>query len=191
MNNGAIAVKYEDFYNEHEKQRYLDFVPSLSDSIHFDDDKWVCEKRIKSTHETPYDVTIYFTQIPDKYKIMIKYYALIMLIHGNRIRIVNTNIGSIAVFLRFTDNVSLNNITVLTASRFKEYIDRKGLTVNTRAGIWADVGKFLTRMNGYDGIQLKNPFTKGVYRYEKLYDYKYIPGEITDRLDVIFRDDNI
>jgi len=191
MKNGAIAVKYEEFYNEYEKRRYLDFLPSLSDSIRFDDDRWVCEKRIKSSHETPYDVTIYFTKIPDKYKIMLKYYALMMLIHGNRIRTVNMKIGSITVFLRFMDNTSLDNITILTASRFKEHIDEKGLAVNTRAGIWGDVGKFLTRMNGYDGITLKNPFVKNAYRYEKLFDYKYIPDEITDRLDVVFRDDNI
>ena len=191
MNNAELKVRYEEYYNEYEKQRYLDFLPALSDNICFDDDKWVCEKRIKSAHETPRNVAVYFAKTPEKYTVMVKYYAIILLIQGQRIKTVCRHISNINTFLRFMNDDPLHNTNILTASRFKEHIDSKGLAESSRAMIWADAGKFLTRMNGYEGITLKNPFSKNIYCCEKLYDSKYIPNEIANRLDVVFRNDSI
>lgn len=40
--------EYIEYYRECEEKRYRDFLDSLSDSISFDSDKWICEKRLKN-----------------------------------------------------------------------------------------------------------------------------------------------
>ena len=191
MNDTSLTLKYDEMYSEYEKRRYHDFLPSLSNELRFDDDTWICTKRMRSAHETHCNVSIYFSRIPEKYKTMVKYYAIILLIKGNGIRTVGKDVGNIAFFLRFIGDESIEKVNMLTASRFKEYLDGRDCAESTRAGIWSVTGRFLTRMNGYDGLKLANPFTEKVYEHHKLLDYKYIPDHVVKQLDHAFRDEKI
>lgn len=113
----AIAkYEYEEFYKEHEKQRYRDFMVSLSDNIDFDSDKWICEKRLQNQAQLLSKVTIYFSKIPAQYKGMVKYYALIRLLEGKVISTVCGDIGNVAIFLNFMGTTPLTEISVMTAS---------------------------------------------------------------------------
>jgi aspartyl/asparaginyl beta-hydroxylase (cupin superfamily) len=73
MNNVELKPRYDEAFSEYEKRRCLDFLPSLSEDMRFEDDIWICVKRIKSVHEMPADVSIYFTHTPAKHKVMAKY----------------------------------------------------------------------------------------------------------------------
>ena len=49
--NTALRIRYEELYSKEETARYRDFLHSLSDDSRFEDDTWVCEKRIKSVSQ--------------------------------------------------------------------------------------------------------------------------------------------
>ncbi len=183
--------QYEEHYREHEKTRYLDFISSLSDDISFDTDSWVCEKRLRSQAQLLSKVTIYFSKISQQYKVMVKYYALILLLEGKAVSTVARSIGYIAVFLNFMGNDNLTKISVMTASRFKEHLDAKGYVESTRSGLWADVSSFLIKMNGFNGMTLKNPFCNNIYESKQLVDQKYIPEYVTKQLDRVFMREDI
>ena len=91
--SGVTTYEYEEFYKEHEKQRYLDSMVSLSDDISFVSDRWICEKRLQNKAQLLRKVTIYFSKIPAQYKELVKYYALIRLLEGKGIGTVRGDIG--------------------------------------------------------------------------------------------------
>lgn len=183
--------EYDQFYKAHEMQRYLDFMVSLSDEISFDSDTWICDKRRQNPAQLLSKVTIYFAKIPMWYKEMAKYYAIIRLLEGKSVSTVRGDIGNVAVFLGFMGDIPLSEISVLTASRYKEYLDAKGYGECTRNGLWADVRQFLNRMNGYDGVCLRNPFYDNPYEPKHLIDQKYIPEYVVNQLDRVFMKENI
>lgn len=183
--------RYAEYYREYEKQRYRDFMGSLSDDISFDSDTWICEKRIKNQAQNLSKVTIYFSRVPEQYKEMVKYYSLIRLLEGKGVGTVCGDIGSIAVFLNFIGVNSLSELSVLTASRFKEYLDAKGYSESTRSNFWSDLSTFLGRMDGFDYMMLKNPFYDNPYESKRLVDQKYIPECITKQLDKVFLKEDI
>lgn len=188
----AIAkYGYEEFYKEHEKQRYRDFMVSLSHNIDFDSDKWICDKRLQNQAQLLSKVTIYFSKIPTRYKEMVKYYALIRLMEGKGVSTVRGDIGNVAAFLNFMGSMPLTEISVMTASRYKEYLDAKAYSECTRNGLWADASQFLNRMNGYDGVRLKNPFYDNPYEAKQLIDQKYIPDYVAKQLDRVFMREDI
>lgn len=188
----AIAkYEYEEFYKELEKQRYRDFMVSLSDNITFESDTWICEKRLQNQAQLLSKVTIYFAKIPVQYKEMVKYYALIRLLEGKVISTVRGDIGNVAVFLNFMEATPLDEISVMTAAYYKAYLDEKGYSECTRNSMWAAASQFLSRMNGYDGMQLKNPFYNNPYEAKQLIDQKYIPDYVAKQLDRVFMREDI
>ena len=189
--NVIEKYEYEQFYKEHEKRRYRDFMVSLSDTISFESDTWICDKRLQNPAQLLSKVTIYFAKIPEQHKEMVKYFALIRLLGGKGISTVRGDVGNVAIFLNFMDNIPLSELSVVTASRFKEYLDAKGYGECTRNGIWADTGAFLNRMNGYDGIPLSNPFYDNPYEAKQLIDQKYIPEYVAKQLDQVFMKEDI
>ena len=97
--------EYIEYYRECEEKRYRDFLDSLSDSISFDSDKWICEKRLKNQSQLLSKVTIYFSMVPGQYKEMVKYFALIRLVEGKSVGTVCGDVGNIAIFIRFMADV--------------------------------------------------------------------------------------
>lgn len=183
--------QYTEYFNEHDRLRYLDFMNSLSDNISFEADKWICEKRLKNQAQHLSKVTIYFSKIPRQYNEMVKYYALIRLLEGKGVSSVCGDVTNVAVFLDFMGDIPLANISIMEASGFKEYLDAKQYSECTRSGIWSDTNIFLNRMNGFEGIPLKNPFYSNPYKPKKLNDQKYIPEYVAKQLDRVFMSDGI
>ena len=183
--------EYIEYYRECEEKRYRDFLDSLSDSISFDSDKWICEKRLKNQSQLLSKVTIYFSMVPGQYKEMVKYFALIRLVEGKSVGTVCGDVGNIAIFLRFMADVPLSEIQVTTASRFKEYLDGKSYSESTRSSIWSDVSVFLRRMSDFEKMNLMNPFYNKPYQAKQLVDQKYIPEYVAKQLDWIFMEEDI
>lgn len=183
--------RYMEYYGEQDKQRYRELMSSFSDNISFESDTWICEKQLKNQAQHPSKATIYFSKVPVRYKEMVKYYAVIRLLEGKGVSTVCGDIGNVAVFLNFMGDIPLSEISVLTASRFKEYLEAKEYSECTRSNFWSDVGTFLARMNGFDGITLKNPFYDNPYQSKRLIDQKYIPEYVLKQLDKVFLREDI
>lgn len=79
----------------------------------------------------------------------------------------------------------------MTVAHFKEYLEQEGYTVKTKNGIWQEVSTFLNMMNSFDGAGGRNPFAINPYSVTAKLDYKYIPDDVSDRLDRIFHKDDI
>jgi integrase len=97
----------------------------------------------------------------------------------------------VASFLNFLESTPLPEISVTTASRFKEYLDAKGYAESTGSGIWASASTFLNRMNGFDGMVLKNPLYGNPYVSKRLIDQKYIPDYVSKQLDRVLMAEDI
>lgn len=183
--------EYMEYYRKCEERRYRDFLDSLSDNISFESDKWICEKRLKNQSQLLSKVTIYFSMVPEQHREMVKYFALIRLVEGKGVGTVCGNVGNIAIFLRFMADISLSEIQVTTASRFKEYLDRKGYSESSRSSIWSAVGVFLNRMSDFEKMKLPNPFYNNPYQSKRLVDQKYVPEYVAKQLDRIFMEEDI
>ena len=189
--NTVKNQEYFEYYKSYEKQRYRDFLSSLSDNISFDSDKWICEKRLKSSAGVLSKVTIYFSKVPDRYKVMVKYFAVLRMLDGRSVSTVNGDVCNISVFLNFINSSTLSDISVITASEFKNYLDKKGYAESTKNSIWSDTSVFLERMNSFDEITLKNPFLGNPFESKQLIDKKYIPVSVAKQLDKVFMKDEI
>lgn len=187
----ALELKTDEIYLSHERQRYRDFLRSLSDDISFEDDIWRCEKRLKNVSHNRTHVSISFRKVPEKYKEMVKYFALIRLINGVSVYTMICRTRNIGIFLRFLDGAELSEIDVFTASRFKTFLDSENYTERTRYTIWQAIGIFLSAMNGYDGVSFRNPFYKNYYEIGGTLNYKYIPDNVAKQLDRTFMDESI
>lgn len=177
------SPKTNDRYQEYEKQRYRDFLCSLSDGISFEDDCWYCEKHLKNRSHNKNHVNISFRQIPKIYREMVKYYALIRLINGVGVYTISCRVR---IFLQFLDGVPLSDIHYVTATDFKSFLDNRSYTENTRYTLWAAAENFLHIMNGYDGVPFRNPLYKNPYTAGERLDYKYIPDFVARQLDMVF-----
>lgn len=172
--NTVKNQEYFEYYKSYEKQRYRDFLSSLSNNISFDSDKWICEKRLKSSAGVLSKVTIYFSKVPNRYKVMVKYFAVLRLLDGRNISTVNGDVCNISVFLNFINSSTLSDISVITASEFKNHLDKRGYAESTKNSIWSDTSVFLERMNGFNEITLKNPFLGNPFESKQLIDKKNI-----------------
>ena len=171
-------------YEEYQKGRYIEYIESLGTNIDFNNDKWICDKKKRNFTEDDSCVTLYFTKIKSKYKDMVKYFAIIRLLHDVGIRRVKHNVFAISEFLDFIEDNLL--VDYNTAARYKAYLDSLGLSEVTLHGKWSSVNKFLEVMNGYEGHRFKMAFAENPYNSHKKLDYKYIPDKVAEQLDNVF-----
>ena len=189
--SAILKPDLNEIYQSHEKQRYWDFLYSLSDTVYFEDDNWYCEKHLKNASHNRQHVSISFRQIPGVYKEMVKYYAIIRLLSGISVYTVSSRVRNIGKFLCFLDDAPLSEIDIFTASRFKDFLDSKGYTESTCYTVWIAIGNFLSVMNGYGGKIFHNPFYKCPYAVGRKLDYKYIPVYVVKQLDRAFMKESI
>jgi integrase len=187
--------KYIENYDEQQKRRYLALLPQLGSNIRFDEDTWVCDKRIRSAAEPENYMNLYFSAIPSAYKELVKYYALLRLLHGDTARTVRSRIARLVPFLKFLTEACLapllSDCDIRTASRLKEHLDASSLADSTIRDIWREAGTLYRTMDGFNGIPCKNPFARNPYVRTVKLDSKYIPDKVAEKLDGIFRREEI
>lgn len=182
-------------YDDRKKARYLELLDQIGASIDFNEDIWVCDKRIRSAAEQISHVSIRFTKVPEAYKELCKYFAIIRLLSGNTVRTVQGNVTSLTAFLKFLaeayGSLRISSCNTGVASSFKEYLDALQLGAQTKRNIWSCAGNFLRTMDGFDGVKCKNPFYLNPYPSKKKVDSKYIPEGVAKSLDAVFMSEDI
>ena len=179
-------------YEEHKKSRYIEFLNELGTRICFNNDTWVCNKRIRSFAEDPNIVSIYFSSMPDDYRTIAKYFAIIRMMNGKSVRGIRANILDLAVLFRsLPKNIKLSEINMTMATEYKAFLDQAHYTETSRYTRWSVVSIFLKTMNGWEGEHFKNPFANNPYDSHKKLDYKYIPEDVAKQLDTVFMRDEI
>lgn len=185
---------YKETFEESEKSRYRLFVSELGNHAVFEDDTWICDKRIRSGAEPKNYHHIYFAGVPETDREAVKYYAVLRILQGDVIRTVRSRITKLSPFFKFCNQIQQENIlqcSTLTAAYFKEYLEQGGYAVKTKNSTWQEVSAFLNMMNGFYGTRGRNPFSINPYSGTVKLDYKYIPDDVADRLDRTLKNEDI
>lgn len=185
---------YKENFEESEKSRYRLFVSELGNHAVFEDDTWICDKRIRSGSEPKNYHYIYFAGVPEIYREAVKYYAVLRILQGDVIRTVRSRITKLSPFFKFCNQIQQGNslrISTLTAVYFKEYLELGDYAVKTKNSTWQEVSTFLNMMNSFYETGGRNPFSVNPYSGTVKLDYKYIPDEVADGLDRVFRKEDI
>ncbi|MFI3215101.1 MAG: tyrosine-type recombinase/integrase, partial [Eubacteriales bacterium] len=174
---------------------YIKFIETLGNDICFDDDKWVCDIFIRAPSMKRNLVTLYFNGIPKEYKYMVKYFSAIALINGKAIATVKTYICDLIRFFKFMsiyeNNHELTTCNEHTVTAFYQYLENGVLSESSKIGVWSSIKMFFKTMNGWNNEILRNPFENSPYIMQRKFDMKYIPPNVANRLDVIFKDENL
>jgi hypothetical protein len=192
-------MKYEPVmtksFEEARLNDYRKFITQLGSEINFDSDKWVCDKRIRSTAELKCDVTLYFSTIPEKYKEAVKYFCAIYLINGIGIATAASKITSLASLCRFLDEYYPDaqpfDVSIHMAADYRTWLDRSGLSESTKILRWRELNTFYRIMRGWNDMLKINPFSENPYPYCRRQNYKYIPESVITQLDKTFLDEKI
>jgi integrase len=186
---------YLENYEDKKKVRYIEFLAELGNNICFEDDTWICDKRIRSASDPKSYSHIYFSAVPQKYKEIVKYFAIIRLLRGNVIRTVRSSIIKVTSFIKFLVEkhtlLLLSECNVSTAIDFKNYLDFRRYTEQNKSGIWRESSTFLTIIDGFNGVKYKNPFTINPYLLSVKHDYKIIPDDVASSFDKLFKQEEI
>ncbi len=77
---GQVVVS--ETYMESHKKRYRDFLKQVGKDVEFESDRWVCDAYLRNPSDYMSKVTISFRTTPERYKEMMKYFAIIRLLNG-------------------------------------------------------------------------------------------------------------
>ena len=186
---------YVETYKEWEKKRYKELLEKLGTNINFDDNKWICDKRIRHPSEPIHKVTIYFTTLIEKYVEITKYYVLLKLLGGNTIGTIKKRISNLSTFFYFLmdeyNSCDLDKCDINVAAKMKEYLENRGYATSTCNDTWAEASMLMKTMDGYENKRLKNPFSQNPFAGRVKLKEKYIPEEVVKQLDEVFGKEEI
>lgn len=189
------AAVFEESYIESKKAMYIKFLGQLGDKIDFNENKWVCSKRIRYPAEPLGNVTIRFNRIPESYMEITKYFILICLVNGKTISSAISHIYNLKRFFNFIlkqkGGMNIDKCNVFVSAELVRYLDELGYADSTKRGVWSSVSTFFSTMKGWNNAYWKNPFTINPFASDRKYDAKYIPENIASKLDRLFMKDEI
>jgi integrase len=192
MNSVIVVQNYDDS----KKEKYRAFLSNIGSDIDFDSDSWKCDKLVRIASEYSSSYNLVFDVIPNKYKEMVKYFSVIRMLNGKSPKGIKGHVYDLGIFFKVIEEVEykkfqLAKCTQRTAMMYKEYLDGEYTSMASKSGKWSSVNVFFRTMQGFDSEDYKNPFVDNPYSHYKRYDNKYIPKEITQKIDVAFKDENI
>lgn len=164
----------------------------------FEDDRWFMDIGLKNQSRPKSAKTIYFTQIPLKYRSLIKIFALVRISSNIGIKTICSNINGIVKFLKFlseeVDNRPLIKVNKKVIYSFQEYLDNSDLTIKSKETIWTGYSSLFKTLSGYEGIPNirfgGNPYS--IPKYMKASTKpKYIDEYVLKQLDNIFYEEKI
>jgi len=190
---GQVVVA--ETYMESHKQRYRDFLNQVGKDVEFESERWVCDAYLRNPSDYMSKVTISFKTTPERYKEMMKYFAIIRLLNGIHPVGIKGMVNGAARFLEYSIkngvDFNLEHLTPSTASQYKSHLDELMLSEASKSSLWQSVHVFLKEMNGFENTTLKNPFVINPYMEGKRHAYKYIPEDVLKRLDQVFYSEEI
>lgn len=111
-----INVALAETYVETKRTEYIDFIEHFGESVRFEEDKWVCDKLRRAPSEGKYDFTLYFTNIPEKYREIAKFFSALRIVAGTTIGTVSVDVCNLKNSLIFgtLNTVTLNCICAMS-----------------------------------------------------------------------------
>jgi site-specific recombinase XerD len=187
----GIPVTVAQRYEYDERIRYLEFLRELGADIRFETDTWICDGRTRYPYAGNHAVSIYFSRIPQAYRELVKYYAILRMLNGITVRTVKTELSGLATYTAFIveQGIALSQVSGQTAGEFRRHLDKQGYATCTKSRIWSSVSVLHDSMRNFEQMPLKNPFYKNPYPSHEKKDEKYIPEYVAGQLDRAFYDE--
>lgn len=198
MNTTERVISETDVFHKTESEKLLQSLTKFGGNIRFEDDMWRCDLMKRSQVHTE-DTDIYLGKIPSEYIEYAKFYCITRLTKGVSVGGINKALQGVR---RLTEFLTLNNINILKINNnaergYYEYLNSlkyKGrpLSESYKNSLWSYTKNFLEFLSGWEGIpplfklKTENPYKKPTKK-----DYKYIPDKVINRLDKVFKYDNI
>ena len=189
----SIPVNFEDSGLKELRELLKDL---SSNKINFYDIRWTCDKLAKNIAvDDSSRYTIYFKNVPERYKDWIRYYALVMYQYKCSIRTIARNICDIKEFLQFLEkycnSIPLEVVNITQITKYKEYLRKSNFSEDTKHAKWSSVSNFYIKMKGANGNFLTNIVDKNPFQKKKHDSSKYIPDFVSNQLDKLFKDESL
>jgi len=188
-----ITASTAEIFEDCQKKRYAEFLKELGTDISFESDLWCCENKRRYPYEEKTRLTLYFSNIPESYKELVKYFAILRILNGVTVRAVKTDISGLGVFCSFMEGSSkrIEEADSHLALGFRAYLDGRGYSLTSRSRTWGTVGILFSTMVGFGGIGNRNPFHKNPYPSHVKREYKLVPEHVVSQLDTVFMKEDI
>jgi hypothetical protein len=115
----------------------------LGDNIEFEDNTWVCDKLKDSVAKPHSYYTLYFNCIPEEYRRLVKYFALM---ENIRLLTLRNEINNLSHFFSYLknecDSLDIKNTNKMILNNFEIYLNRTSLSKKTKNAIWHNTYKF-------------------------------------------------
>lgn len=159
----------------------------------FEDDIWRMDKSHREQSVSKGTSSIYFSNIPSKYKHDVKIFVLKRLASDVRVRTINTNLYGVKLFLKYIlkemNDLPLKKVNKKVIFSFKEYLDSRKFAQRTKEAIWTGFTQFIKELDKYEQLKKinikKNPYSISLHR--RPLGNKYIDEYVTKQLDEIFK----
>ena len=189
-------------FTESKEELFKRSLTSYGTNIIFEDDKWYCDKLIRNENQSAKHNTVYFTNVPKKYVDDIKYFTIYQL-STNSVKDSKDKVGYICKLFEFLDKEKLEfkNLNRSSETGFIDFLDnlRKEdgdkLSVSYKNMIFnacKNYIDFIISFREYNSISpfstKRNPYKDKISRKK---EYKYIPDDIIEQLDVAFKRDDV
>lgn len=168
----------------------------LGNNIKFEYNVWLCDKASKVPMRKS-SMKIYFTMIPNKYLIIVKYYVLISI---KKFTTIKCDVQKLGVFLKYLvayeNSTPLINVNQATIERYRRHIDKQDVAKSTKVGYMQVLASFFWKLDGWEDTPTNNPVNKRVHLYKRKKSdneikTRYIPDSVTKELDKIFFSEEI
>lgn len=197
-----IPKETQYVFTESKEEFYRNALTGYGTNIIFEDDKWYCDKLIRNKNLSSKHNTVYFTNVPEKYVDDVKYFVIYQL-SLNSVKDSKDKVGYICKLFEFLDKEKLEfkNLNRSSETGFIDFLDnsRKAdgdkLSVSYKNMIFnacKNYIDFVISFREYNSISPfstnRNPYKDKISRKK---EYKYIPDDIIEQLDVAFKRDDV
>lgn len=158
----------------------------------FSNDIWYCNKLHKDSRAQS-SFTIKFDYVEEKYKEILKYFALIV---GGAISNINKKVKVVQFFIDFLDqffpDYDLKDVNPKILNKFEFYLSENIDSINQRSEYYGKVSNFFVEMADFPGVptlpptKRVNPFKQERNENEEM----YIPKYVVEQLDKVMRDES-
>lgn len=196
-------VEYEKYitlpeYYDDTKSELRGLLHEYGSDLSFEQNNWVIDTK-KRNGESQNRYTLYFTESPEQYIEIIKYFCILRLMDHIAVNTISWNITIMDIFCKFLIEkygaISLSKVNKYVIEEYKDYIFQAYSSMATRESYYGGVRTFFSTMDDWEGmppssiISRKNPYSRTLA--DRVITYKYPPKTVIYQLDKIFFNDRL
>lgn len=189
----GVNISIVKKYDEELRANLLSQLKDYGTSIEFSANTWICDKKKKGPGYEHY--TWYFSKIPEKYRDIVKYYAIND--KGIQASTMDIRIGYLRTFFQYLQEscagIELMLVDGKIVNNFQLFLQDRPKTDKWKANVWSGLKKFFEIMTGWTELPKFMPANLANNPWLPLsnnqrHDEKLVPDIVAEQLDRVFYD---